>query len=417
MNAALVTVGDELLVGQVVDTNASWLAEAVSNLGIRVARKASVGDVHYDIVRILRDLAAVSDVLIVTGGLGPTHDDVTRFAAAEVMGVELEFHPELLDRIVERFGRLGKKAPESNRVQAMIPRGSGVLSNPIGSAVGFFGEMPGKGPTLFVLPGVPLEMRRMFLDQVRPVLKTMPGRLPVTRRTIVTAGIGESHLQDRLRPLLKEWGEAAQTAYLPSLGTVRLRITVSRPTRSDSEDDAARLVAQIVQMLGTHIVSEDGEDIETVVARLLIAAGSTVAVAESCTAGRVVDLLTRVSGASSFLLGGVIAYSNDVKARLLGVPNDVLGSFGAVSEPVAAAMAEGVRSLLGSDVGVSTTGIMGPTGGTASKPVGTLCIALADRSGTVVRALRLGGDREQNKQRAAVAALDMLRLRLLEASA
>lgn len=422
MRAVLLTIGDELLIGQVVDTNAAWLGEQLSLLGIDVIRTVTVGD---DLVELGRELARAvveSDLVVTTGGLGPTHDDVTREAIAEVYGVDLEFHRETFDRILRRFESRGRRMPDSNRTQALVPAGFTVLPNPAGTAPGLWHEGDSSGDDgddrgmVAVLPGVPHEMKRLFRDEVQPrVLKRGDVRM-IEHLTLRTAGIGESNLQDAIGDLSDVMQDTLRLAYLPSTTGVRLRLTAFGKSGSDVRSQLLELEGLLRERIGRFIYGTENESLEGVVGRLLGERNLTIAVAESCTGGYVAHTITNVSGSSSYMLGGVIAYSNRIKTNLLGVDPLVLEGDGAVSEAVARQMAAGIREHMDADIGVSTTGIAGPTGGTPEKPVGTVWIGYADRSRVEARLLRLVEERLLNKELTTTLLLDHIRRNLLQAN-
>jgi nicotinamide-nucleotide amidase len=417
MDVTLMSVGDELLVGQVVNTNAAWLGDYLAGIGMVPSRTVVVGDSVELVSAELHDVFERSDVVIITGGLGPTHDDVTRDAVASFLGVGLYFDEPWFRLLRRRFSRRGLTVPERNRVQAMVPDGVQVLPNAEGTAPGFWKswETPSGIKAVAVMPGVPGEMKRMMRDQVTPLLEPLSKR-PIRQITLCTTGIGESHLQELLSPQLEAMPQTLSLAYLPSPAGVRLRITerlADGSTGEVAEDFADRLA-----MRAAEYVFGRGEDrLETVVGSLLMGRHETVAIAESCSGGAVASLLTDVPGASAYVLGGVVAYCNSVKREILGIDDGLLSEYGAVSQNVALEMARSARALTGADYGVSTTGILGPEGGTPDKPVGTVWIACADEAVAEARSLRLGAERLKNKQRTVAAALDLLRRRLLAAAA
>ncbi len=415
MNAVLLTVGDELLIGQVVNTNAAWLGEHLNTLGVDVVRMVTVGDDIEDIKRELRRGYEVAELVIVTGGLGPTHDDVTREAVAEFFGVDLEFDPEIFARVRERFERKGRTVPESNRTQAMVPRGFTVLPNPVGSAPGlWYAEEVGSSERLIiVLPGVPYEMKYLMLHEALPRLRERKGLRIIAHRTILTTGIGESHIQERIGDLSGMLGPNLRLAYLPGSSGVRLRITAYGNTRAEVDAAIARLESHIRERIERYIYGTKDDTLEAVVGHMLAERGLTISVAESCTGGFVLNRLTNVSGSSAYVVGGIVAYSNQVKIGQLGVSPEVLEEEGAVSETVARQMAAGVRRLLGTNIGISTTGVAGPTGGTPDKPVGTVWIGYADEEGDRAVRLQLAEERILNKELTSTAILDMIRLHLL----
>ncbi len=414
MPVYIVTVGDELLLGDTVNTNAAWLGQRLTDAGLAVRGASTVPDVMGEIVEAIRHAVQRASLVIVTGGLGPTHDDLTRDAVAEVFGKELEFH-ESWFRVVERaFASRGWSVPEANRSQAMVPSGFEIMRNDFGTAPGLFytHDEDGREVDVAVLPGVPREMKHLVEDRLLARL----GKQEKSVRAVVhigTAGIGESHLQELLGDLSPFLDHGASLAYLPSLNGMRLRVTGTGSSQEAAGEQAAALVDVIDERAGRYVFSHNGLTLEAAVGQLLLERGMTVALAESCTGGRVADRLTNVPGSSEYVRGGVVAYCNSVKVAALGVQEDSLDDHGSVSEAVAAEMAAGVRERLGADIGLSSTGIMGPGGGTREKPVGTVWVGVSDARGTETRLLTLGAGREDNKKRAATAVLDLLRRRLI----
>ncbi|NBC16273.1 MAG: competence/damage-inducible protein A [Bacteroidetes bacterium] len=412
MTATILSIGDELLIGQVVNTNAAWLGEHLDGLGIDVGRVLTLGDDAEAIQAALSEAVAQSALVIVTGGLGPTHDDLTLDAVADYLGVGFTTHPLTLERITARFARRGQTAPERTQRLAQVPEGCDVLPNPVGLAPGLWAT-PGEGTVLVVLPGVPPEMKALFYEEVEPRLRERADLHAIRHRTLLTAGIGESHLQEALGDLTERLGTDQHLAFLPGPSGVRLRLTA---TGEDQDVVKARLDAleqAIREHAGAHIFGEGEALLEGVVGQMLRECGYSIAVAESCTGGLMADRITNVPGASTYMRGGVVAYCNSVKVDLLGVDRQALTGDGAVSETVARQMARGVRRALVSEIGISTTGIAGPTGGTPDKPVGTVWIGYADAEGTFARCYYFTDERILNKQLSTTVALDLVRRRLL----
>lgn len=410
MRAVVVTAGDELLIGQVVNTNAAWLGAQLSASGVDVIRIVAVGD---DLERLASELhlaSRMANLVLVTGGLGPTHDDLTREALASFLGVELRFHPEVFEQIRQRFETRGRMMPESNRRQAMVPEGFTVLANPVGTAPGLWYE--GGAFTIAVLPGVPHEMRYLFRTEVQPRLIRRGNLSLIMQRTLRTAGLGESMLQEKIGVLSDLLSSSIRLAYLPGGDGVRLRLTALGGTWDEAEARLNHLEEHIRTRIGRYIYAVDRESLEEVVGELLLERSLTIAVAESCTGGYVASRLTDVPGSSAYLLGGIVAYSNELKTSLLGVNPDILSREGAVSQEVASEMARGVRLALKADIGVSTTGVAGPSGGTPEKPVGTVWIGYSDENGTEARLLHLASDRRLNKELATTHLLNLVRMKL-----
>lgn len=408
--AAILSQGDEVVTGQTVDTNAAWLAEQLTELGVDVVRHLTVGDRLDDLVEALRDTTSRVDVVICTGGLGPTDDDLTAEACAAAFDRPLELDEEALTHLQALYARFGRPMAASNRKQALLPGGSARLDNARGTAPGFAFHV---GPALLAcLPGVPSEMRHMFREQVlsriRARLHGPPGRLVVLR----TTGVGESVLQDRIGHLTHP---DAVLGYRTMLGENQIKL---RFRAGVTDATIRKLVNELRVLVGSSVFSVEGMDGEPggslvqVVARRLLDQGATLSLAESCTGGLVASLCTSLPGSSDWFLESCVTYANAAKERRLGVPAALLALHGAVSEPVARAMAEGIRRTAGSTYGVGVTGIAGPGGGSDAKPIGTVHLALATPHGTHHHLARLAGDRARIQGLAAHAALDLLRRQL-----
>jgi nicotinamide-nucleotide amidase len=405
MQVELASVGTELLLGQIVDTNAAYLAGKLSELGITVYHKTTVGDNAERLAAALRISLGRSDVVLATGGLGPTDDDITAAAVAEVMGVGLVEDEATTERI-RSFARFrGVKLLDSLLKQALVPKGAEVIPNPVGTAPGFIISRESK--TVITLPGVPTEMRAMAEESVFPYLAQRLGEGDagvILSRVLRIAGMGESQAEAEISDLI---GQQTNPTIAPLAKTheVFLRLTARAPGRTAAERLIAPVEAEIRQRLGNHVYGADEESLELVVGRMLEAAALTLAVAESCTGGLIGHRITGVPGSSRYFLCSVTAYSNESKVRLLGLSEEILRQHGAVSAPAAAAMAEGVRKAVHADIGMSVTGIAGPDGGKAAKPVGLVYLGLADADETVTEEIRLRGDRAMIKERAAQMAL------------
>jgi nicotinamide-nucleotide amidase len=407
----IVGVGTELLLGQIVNTNAAWIGQRLADVGWDCLRHTTVGDNEARIAEVLREALGRADGVIVTGGLGPTQDDVTREAVAAVAGVPLVRRPVLEDWLRERFARMGTRMAEMNLRQADVPEGARYIDNPRGSAPGLIVEVGGK--PLYAVPGVPREMQGMLERVVLPDLAARAGEgRAIVSRVLRTAGVGESRLAERLTPLWEAAGGGQVTlAYLASAGEVRVRLTAVGATREEALAEIAPVEAKIREELGEIVYGVDDETLEAAVGRLLGERNGTLATAESLTGGLLGGRVTAVAGSSAYYLGGVVAYATEAKAALLGVDRDLLATQGPVSEPAAAAMAEGARRAFGADLGLATTGVAGPTE-QDGRPVGTLCLGVADAAGTATATMRAPGDRAQVRAWAATVALDLLRRRL-----
>lgn len=412
ITAELLTIGDEILFGQIIDTNTQWMGAALSDLGIQTVRKTSVGDREDEILKALAEAEGRADVILMTGGLGPTKDDLTKHVLCRYFDTTLEINPDALAMVTDFFARRGRELTDLNRQQAALPVGGTYLPNTRGTAPGMWLERNGR---LFVsLPGVPHEMKGLMTDEVLPRLRERFVLPTIYHKIIRTIGIGESYLAEKIA----DWEDALpphiRLAYLPSMGMVKLRLTAVGADPAQLQADVAEQVEQILPRIHEFVFGYDDEEFETVLARHLRESGQTLALAESCTGGYLAHLITRVPGSSAYFLGGVVSYSNASKQTLLGVSPGTLAAHGAVSEATIREMAEGVRMRLGSDIGLATSGVAGPDGGTADKPVGTVWVALADAGGTLTHRLQLGGTREQNIHLASLQLLNLLRKRLLQ---
>lgn len=411
MRVELLTIGNELLLGFTVDTNGPFIARQLADLGIGVTRRVSVAD-DFDAIRgAVTDALERTGAVITTGGLGPTADDRTKPAVAAAFDRPLEELDGEWDRLRERWHSMGRRGepPEANRQQMMLPAGATALPNANGTAPGVWVE-DDRGRWCAMLPGVPREMRAMTLDALIPLLRERAGAgAPVIRsRLLRTTGLAESSLPTMLGDLAGGV-DGLSLAYLPGIDGIDLRLTGHDLPADDADAVLARALARVAERIGDYAYGEDDTDLADVVLRRLRARGWRVAVAESCTGGLLGARLTAIPGSSDVVVGGVIAYDNAVKERQLGVPPELLRSHGAVSEPVALAMASGCRALLDTDVGIGITGISGPGGGTADKPVGFTCVAIDIAGALQVRTVRFLSDRAENRYRSAQLALDMVR--------
>ena len=416
--AVIVAVGSELLTPHKTDTNSLFITERLNGVGISVLQKLVVGDDPSGLAGALRYALSIADVVVVTGGLGPTADDVTRDVVAALLGAPLEESPAIVEAIRARFTARGLEMPEINRRQAAIPHGAEILANPRGTAPGLW--LAADEARLVLLPGPPRELRPMFDDLVADRIGSAAGGPRVQRRMIRTTGRTESHIDELTRPVYEPLAARqppVETTILASLGQIDLHLSAvgEEPEATGRILDAA--VAELTGVLGSCVISTDGRSLPEVVGALLRRRGGRVAIAESCTGGLIASRLTDVPGSSAYVHGGWVLYSNEAKVAL-GVRPALIESHGAVSEPVAEAMAVAARRTSGVEFGLAVTGIAGPGGGTASKPVGTVCLALAGTSEAPrVRRVRLPGDRERVKFQASQAALDLLRRALLREAA
>ena len=412
MNAQIITVGDEILIGQVLNTNAAFIGKELIENNINVVRSSVVPDSEPEIIQEFKNSLEENDLVIVTGGLGPTHDDITRKCIVNFFSTELVRNDEVLEDIKSLFKKRGRKVTKANEGQALVPKIANVIRNSLGTAPGVWIEKENK---IFVaMPGVPYEMKEMMTSYVIPALKERIGESETftVRKTLLTTGIPESTLFEKIGDLNELLGDS-KLAFLPSQFGVRLRIT----SEGKSEEEAGNKITEIEQKIrsktGRYIFGKEDELLEEVIGKILAERGLTLAVAESCTGGLVSNMLTNVGGSSAYFERGIVSYSNAAKVEILKVNEDMIADHGAVSIEVARQMAEGVKSISGTDIGLSTTGIMGPTGATADKPVGLVYVGICDDKVCTAKEFQFGDDRVLNKQRAAQAALEMLRRHLL----
>ncbi|MER3524230.1 MAG: competence/damage-inducible protein A [Ignavibacteria bacterium] len=409
MTAEIITIGDELLIGQIINTNQAFIAEQLESIGIVVERMTTVGDDRRAILDAFDAAWKRCAVVIVTGGLGPTHDDVTKKAVCEFFDSDLVPNDEIRSHIEQLVKKWNRRWSPSYEEQVWFPRNATLVPNPIGTAGGMlFGEGE---KYLFVLPGVPYEMEAMMVETVVPFLAQKVTKV-IRHLTLRTTGITESMLAAQLGNI-EEILQGAKLAFLPSPIGVRMRITVYGENAMSADALVRAVEARIREKVHRYIYGTNDEELEEVVGRLLASRGLTIAVAESCTGGLLADKITNVSGSSAYFERGVVAYSNASKTELLGVPESLIRKHGAVSREVAEAMALGMRRAARTSIGVSTTGIAGPTGGTTEKPVGTVWVGYSDDEVTFAQRFHLGDIRRHVKERAAQAALEIVRRRLL----
>ncbi|MDH5398832.1 MAG: competence/damage-inducible protein A [Cyclobacteriaceae bacterium] len=411
--AGIITIGDEILYGHILDTNAQWISAELTGLGLRVAFKHTVGDNRADIMEAFERGESHADLVIVTGGLGPTSDDLTKPLLAEYFGCDLVMNQEALKNVTAFFESRGRELTATNKAQAMLPACCEMLLNPLGTAPGMWFDT---GDKIFVsLPGVPFEMKHIMENEVFPRLKNK-FHLPVIYHKIIkTAGIGESWLADKIRDWESTLPGHIKLAYLPGMAEVKLRLTAVGADRAKLEKEVVDQIGDLRGLVGKYIYGYDDMDLAGAVGLLLKDKNLTISTAESCTGGFLAHRITSIPGSSNYYKGSILAYDNAVKIAQLGVSREVLDRQGAVSEETVIQMAEGVRHRMGTDIGVSTSGIAGPDGGTDEKPVGTIWIAFCDGKNTVAKKLMLGRkDRLINIKSTAQAALNLIRLQLSE---
>ena len=410
MKAEIIAVGSEMLTPDRIDTNSLFLTGELNKLGIEVVRKTIVGDDRDLLAEAFRDALNRVPLIIASGGLGPTEDDLTRETVAELLGRKLILNDAILRYIEGRFRQLGREMPAVNVRQAMVPEGATVLENPRGSAPGLWLE--DKGRVIALLPGPPRELKPMYHEQIQPRLERRGSGIRMFMRELRVAGMGESAVEQRIRDIYTRYSDV-HTTILAAPGEIQIYLR----TWTDNAASAEKTLNEIVQgfelALTDRIFSQDGSSMEETVARLLTMHNATISAAESCTGGLLAQRLTTIAGSSSYFLGGVVCYSNELKTAWADVPAEMIQSKGAVSSEVAVALADGIRRRVGSTIGVGITGIAGPGGGSEEKPVGTVHIAISHAGGIKERGVRFPGDREAVRWHASQLALDMVRIHFL----
>lgn len=408
--AELLTIGDEILYGQIVDTNSQWMSVELDKVGIKVIRKTTVGDQEDEILTAFVEAEKRADIVLITGGLGPTSDDLTKPLLAKYFSCEMQMHEEALAEVTAFFKSRGREMTETNKQQAMLPNCCTKITNPIGTAPGMWFEKSGK--VFMSMPGVPHEMKRMMLEQVIPRLKKKFETPTIYHKVIRTIGIGESFLADKISSWEKALPNHIKLAYLPSLGDVKLRLTGFGDSTNQLESEMEELVAKLKPLAGEYIYGYGDETIEVAIGKMLRERKLTLSMAESCTGGYLSHLITSVPGCSDYFLGSIVPYSYEIKMRQLGVKPEVLEKYGAVSEQTIIEMANIVRAKFNTDIGVATSGIAGPGGATPEKPVGMVWIAYSDKHQTVTKKLQISTDRAINIRMASVAVLNLIRMSL-----
>lgn len=411
IRAEVITIGDEILFGQITDTNTQWIGTELTNIGIRVVRKSSVGDQTEAILQVLHEAHQRADVIIITGGLGPTKDDITKKTLCTYFGVGMVRNETALALVTGFFEKRGRAMTDLNRAQADLPANAIYIQNDWGTAPGMWFEH--EQHVYVSLPGVPFEMKHLMTNRILPKL-TQYFQTPIIKHKMIrTVGIGESFLAERIEAWEDALPSHIKLAYLPSFGGVKLRLTATGEDNAVLDRELAEQVQKVMPLIEKNVFGFDNDELETVVGKLLNERNLTLSAAESCTGGYVSAQLTKVPGSSAYFWGSVVSYSNEVKIAQLGVKPETLEQFGAVSEETIRQMAEGVRRALGTNVGIATSGIAGPDGGTPDKPVGTVWIACATDKRTVTRLLKLGQYRDQNIQLTTTYVLNLLREELL----
>ena len=405
--ASLITIGDELLIGQTIDTNSAWMAQELNSAGIWVQRRVAVGDEKAAIVRALREEGALSHIVLITGGLGPTADDITKPVLSEYFGGNLVLDEAALTNVKALFARHNVPMPERNIEQAMVPDSATVIQNQRGTAPGMWFEKDG---TIYVsMPGVPHEMKGMMQTSVIPALRQRFTTPALLHHTLITSGQGESFVADRLKDFEASLPAHIKLAYLPSYGLLKLRLTTFAPDQRAAEADMQKAFNALKHTLADIRVADRDEPMGVIIGDLLKAKGLTLGTAESCSGGKIASLVTTVAGSSAYFKGSVVSYANETKMNVLGVKAATLEQYGAVSEETVREMAAGALEVLKTDCVIAVSGIMGPDGGTPEKPVGTVWMAVGGRNGIRSMRYQFRYDRERNTDMTCVAAMNELR--------
>ncbi len=406
MLAEIITIGDEILIGQIVDTNSAWIAAQLNQIGIRVKQISSVSDDREHILTALAEAKGRADIILITGGLGPTKDDITKKTIADYFGVKMLENKDALENVTRIFARYNRPLLEVNRLQAQVPENCEIILNKNGTAPGMWFNADGK--IYISMPGVPHEMMYMMEDGVLPKLKSSLKLPVIIHKTILTVGEGESFLAERIADIEDSLPPDIKLAYLPKLGQVRLRLSGYGDDEVLLKEKIAGFAARIVERVGDVVAAEEDIPVEKVILNLMTERGVTLSVAESCTGGYISHLFTQHPGSSKVFFGGTVSYSNSLKESILGVSEQTIGQFGAVSGETVEEMVKGALLNFKSDYAIAVTGIAGPDGGTPEKPVGTVWIAVANVNKTSVKKLTFGNKRQQNIERSAISALNML---------
>lgn len=405
--AEVVTIGDEILYGQITDTNTQWMSTELDKIGIKTVRKSSVGDQEDKILQILAEAESRADIILLTGGLGPTKDDITKKMLCKYFDDELVINEDALAFITDFFVKRGRPMTELNRQQAAVPSRCTYLANKTGTAPGMWFERNG---TVFVsMPGVPHEMKYLMANEVIPRLKAFFETPIIYHKMIRTIGVGESFLAEKIENWEDNLPEHIKLAYLPSFGQVRLRLTAIGTDEEQLRKEVDAEIEKVLPIIGSAVFGFDNDDLEVAIGKELKKQGLTVSAAESCTGGYISHMFTKVAGSSAYFMGSVVSYDNSVKINVLGVNAETIAQHGAVSEETVIQMAEGARKLMKTDFAIATSGIAGPDGGTPEKPVGTLWIACAMEGRTVSKKIQMTNQRDTNIQYGSVVALNLLR--------
>jgi nicotinamide-nucleotide amidase len=414
ISASVITIGDEILYGQTLDTNAHFISQRISTEGYKVILRLSVGDKASDIIDALKTAESKTEIILVTGGLGPTRDDITKKTLSVFFESDLELNQEALEDLTAYFNKRGLQLTEVNRMQAILPRGCRIIKNPVGTAPGMWFEKENK--VFASMPGVPHEMENMLVNGVIPLIRQKYRPPVIYHKMIMTAGIGESWLSDKIGKWENDLPSYMKLAYLPGFGQVKLRLTSHGQKREVLENETEEQVEKLKEMISSYIYGYDDITLEERIGEILRGKKKKIAVAESCTGGHLSHHITSISGSSDYFTGSIIAYSNRIKEKILGVNPEILSLYGAVSEETVKEMASNIKKLFSTDIGLATTGIAGPGGGSVEKPVGLVWIAIADDYGVESRKFTYAKDRVTNIQFATIGALTFLWQRLTKSS-
>lgn len=412
MKVHIVTVGDEILIGQTIDTNSAWMGQQLNLIGAEVVEITTVADEYDSILNGIEKGFANADIILMTGGLGPTKDDITKKTIADFFKVEMSFHEETFARLTKAFAKFGIQVQEAHRVQCQMPNNAQIIKNNMGTAPGMWFEHEGK--VLVSMPGVPYEMKWLMQNGVISRLKEKFKSQPIVHRTIMTAGTGESRLAKKIEGIEENLPAHIKVAYLPNLGTVKLRLTARGDDEAQLNKELDEVKEQVVERVANFVYGYDEEKLEQVVGKILKEKGIKLSLAESCTGGYIAHRVTSIPGSSAYFWGSVVSYANDIKMNTLGVKEATLIAHGAVSEQTVKEMVAGAVATLNTDVAIATSGIMGPGGGTAEKPVGTIWVAVGNKDDIRTHKLTLTKSRSKNIEYTGNFALNFLRKFLLE---
>ncbi len=412
IKAEVITIGDEILYGQINDTNSTWITSTLDEIGIKTIQKTTIGDREGEIIRALKEAESRADIILITGGLGPTKDDLTKPTLAKYFDSEIKLHEKALEELTALFKQVGRELTDINRRQAELPVKCEMVSNKLGTAPGmWFFE---RGKAFVSMPGVPYEMKAMMTNTIIPKLMETFETDLIYHKVIRTVGIGESWLSEMIEPWETDLPEHIKLAYLPSPGEVKLRLTATGKNKDEIKADVESQIQQVLPTIEKYVFGYNKDTVELAIGNMLKERGFTISTAESCTGGFVAHKITSIPGSSSYFMGSVIAYDNTIKINHLSVPPDILEKHGAVSEETALAMARNVREKLNTTIGLAATGIAGPDGGTEEKPVGTIWIAYADEERAIAKKLQLSKTRDLNIRLTAINVLNLLRIELLK---